>query len=260
MWTEAVVLQVTWMGTMRTPGVVLAAVLLAGVATADEVYLKGGGRLSGRIVSRSETTIEVDVGAGRIGVPASSVVRIEEGRSPLQEYEERAGRIAPGDADGWVALGEWAAAHGLGTQASEAYHRALAASPDDPRANEALGNVRMNGRWMTEDESYRARGYVQYEGEWMTAAERDAMERARVAEDARDRERREADRRVREAEARAEEAEARAREAEAQPVTEGIPLWYGWAPGPVAWPVGPVVRPPVAPPQRPAAPARPVPR
>jgi hypothetical protein len=243
---------------MRTPGVVIAAVLLAGAAVADEVFLKGGGRLSGRIVSRTEATIEVDVGAGRIGVPASSVLRIEEGRSPLHEYEERAGRIAAGDADGWIALAQWAEGKGLGTQAREAYHRALAASPDDPRANAALGNVRMGGRWVSEDESYRARGYVQYEGEWVTAAERDAMERAHAAEDERERERRAADQRVREAEARAAEAEARAREAEAQQATEGIPLWYGWAPGPVSWPVGPIVRPT---PPRPSTPApKPVPR
>jgi len=242
---------------MRT-SVVLAAVLLAGAVAADEVYLKGGGRLSGRIVSRTETTIEVDVGAGRIGVPASSVLRIEEGRSPLQDYEERAGRLAPGDVDGWIALAQWAEGQGLGTQAREAYHRALAASPDDPRANAALGNMKVNGKWVTEEESYRARGYVQYEGEWMTPAERDAAERARAAEEERDRERREADRRVQEAEGRAAEAEARAKEAEAP--SEGIPLWYGWGAGPVSWPVGPVVRPPVTPPQRPVAPARPVPR
>jgi hypothetical protein len=247
---------------MRTPGVVIAAVLLAEAAAADEVFLKGGGRLSGRIVSRTASTIEVDVGAGRIGVPASSVLRIEEGRSPLQEYEERAGKLAAGDVDGWVALGEWASARGLGTQAREAYHRALAASPDDPRANEALGNVKMGGRWVSEDESYRARGYVQYEGEWITPAEHEAILRERAAEDARDRERREAESRVREAEARAEEAEARARDAEAQAAeaqqaSEGIPLWYGWGAGPVAWPVGPIVRPI---PPRPPTPPRPVPR
>jgi hypothetical protein len=243
---------------MRTPTVALAAVLLAGAAAADEVFLKGGGRLSGRIVSRTETTIEVDVGAGRIGVPASSVLRIEEGRSPLHEYEERAGRIAAGDADGWIALAQWAEGKGLGTQAREAYHRALAASPADPRANVALGNVQMGGRWVSEEESYRARGYVQYEGEWVTAAERDAMERAHAAEDERERERRAADQRVREAEARAAEAEARAREAEAQQATEGIPLWYGWAPGPMSWPVGPIVRP--TPPRPPTPAPKPVPR
>jgi hypothetical protein len=249
---------------MRTLILLLAGVLLPGAAPADEVFLKGGGQISGRIVSRTATTIEVDVGAGRIGVPASSVLRIEEGRSSLQEYEERAGRLAAGDVDGWVALAGWAEARGLGTQAGEAWHRALAASPDDPRANEALGNVRMGGRWVSEDESYRARGYVQYEGEWVTQAEHEALLRERAAEDAREDERRQAESRVREAEARAEEAEARAREAEAQAKEAqesgvGLPLWYGWGGGPVNWPTGPIVTPPITP-NRPAPRAKAVPR
>ena len=237
---------------MKSLIVGLTAVILPVAAFGDEVYLKSGGQLSGRIVSRSATTIEVDVGAGRIKVPASTVLRIEEGRSALQDYEERAGQLAAGDVAGWVALGEWASSRGLGTQAREAYNRALKASPNDPRANAALGNVQVDGRWMSEDESYRARGYVQYEGEWVTPAEHQAMLRASAAADEQARARQESETRVREAEARADEAEARARqaEAEAQQPVEGLPLWYGWGAGPVAWPTGPIVGPSV--PARPA--------
>jgi hypothetical protein len=130
-------------------------------------------------------------------------------------------------------------------------------SPLDPRANEALGNVQVDGRWVSEDEGYRARGYVQYEGEWITPAEHEALLRERAADDARDRERQAAETRAREAEARAAEAEARAAEAEAEQASEGIPLWYGWGAGPAYWPTGPVVRPPTTP-GRPVA--RPVPR
>jgi len=236
----------------RRPAAVLGVLLVPGAAIADEVFLKGGGRLSGRIVSRTDTKVEVDVGAGRISVPASSVLRIEEGRSPLHEYEERAGRLAPGDVDGWLALGEWASAHGLGTQAREANNRALAASPSDPRANAALGNVQVNGRWMSQDESYRARGYVQFEGEWITPAEQAAILRERDAEAQRDRERLAAESRVREAEAKAEAAEARAKQAEAQAEesSDGLPLWYAWGGGPTYWPTQPI--------QRPVAPSRPV--
>ena len=240
---------------MKLRAVLASVALLPAAVSADEVFLKGGGHLSGRVVSRSETKIEVDVGAGRISVPASSVLRIEDGRSALQEYEERAGALAAGDADGWVALGQWADSHGLGSQAREAYSRALAVSPTDPRANEALGNVMVDGRWVSEDESYKARGYVKYEGDWMTPAEHDAILRERAASDEADRQRKQADARVREAEARAEEAEARAKEAEAQQASDGIPVWYAWGGGPVYWPTGPIVTPPR--PSRPIAPARP---
>jgi hypothetical protein len=41
---------------MKTPTLLLAAVLLTSKAGPDEVFLKGGGQLSGKIVSRMATT------------------------------------------------------------------------------------------------------------------------------------------------------------------------------------------------------------
>jgi hypothetical protein len=247
---------------MKALFLLVATLALLDAAAADEVYLKGGGKVSGRIVSRSATTIEVDVGAGRIGVPASSVERIEEGRSALQEFEERASSLPAGDVEGWLALGEWASARGLSSQAREAYNRVLSVSPGEPRANAALGNVQMDGRWMSEDESYRARGYIWYDGEWITADEHQRIQHERAAEAERDKARlhaEQAESRAREAEAKAAEAEAKAREAEAQQSSEGLPLWYGWGAGPVNWPTGPIVSQPIAP-TRPVARPRAVPR
>ena len=74
---------------MKTLAFGLAAALLPLAAAADEVFLKSGGQLSGRVVKRTETTIEVDVGAGHITVPTSSVVRIQDGQSTRRP---RAGR------------------------------------------------------------------------------------------------------------------------------------------------------------------------
>ena len=232
---------------MRTLILGLAAVLLPMPASADEVFLKGGGRVSGRIVTRTATLIEVDVGAGVIGVSPASVLRIEEGRSPLHDYEDRASRLGPGDVEGWLALGDWARGAGLGAQATAAYNRALSAAPGDPRAHTALGHVNMDGRWLSEDEGYRAKGFVKYDGEWITPAEHEAILRERAAEAEEDRRRREAESAAREAEARAQEAEARAKkEAEAaEEAAEGLPLWYGWGAGPTVWPAGPVVSRPI---------------
>jgi hypothetical protein len=231
------------------PATLVVATLLSQTAGADEVFLKSGGRLSGRIVSRTSTTVVVEVGAGKITVPTSSVVKIEEGKSALQEYEERAGRLSPGDADGWVALAEWASSRALGTQAREAYERALKAAPNDPRPNQALGNVQLDGRWVTQEDGYRAQGYVQFEGEWMAPAERDAIVRERAADNQQRHAQQQSELAAREAETRAQEAEAKAREAEAASANdwnEGIPLWYGWGAGPVYWPSRPVVTHPIA--------------
>jgi hypothetical protein len=230
-----------------TPFLLLAALLHTAVS-ADEVFLKSGGQLSGRIVKRTATEVEVDIGAGHVTVPVSHVVKIEEGRSALHEYQDRAAALGPGDAAGWVALGDWASARGLGTQAREAYTKALALAPDDPRANAALGRTQIDGRWVSEEEGYRAKGYVQHRGEWITPAELEAITREDAAYAAREQERQAADARAREAEARADEAEARAQQAAAQQPQYGDEGWYGsgyWGPGPVVWPTGRInVRPP----------------
>ncbi len=250
----------------------LLALFLPAAALADEVFLKGGGKVSGRIVQRTATSVEIDVGAGHVTLPMSRVERIQEGRSALQDYYDRAGRLSSNDLAGWKEIAGWASAQGLATQAREAYERVLRINPSDPDANRARGNVEMDGRWVSEAESYRARGYVQFEGRWVTPAEQEALLRERAADVEARRSQQALDAQVREAEARAREAEARARSAEtdayqAEQAQEGIPLWWGagWGIGPGIWPpvVGPpVVNPPPPPPAPPPVtrPPRPHPR
>lgn len=238
------------------------AMLSCAVSSADEVYLKGGGRVCGRVVQRTATSVEVDIGAGTVAVAAKQVERIVEGRSALDVYRERAGALDPKDREGWAALGRWASDQGLATQSREAFHRVEAIDPTDAEANQALGNVQVNGRWMTEEEGYRARGFVSFEGEWMTPAEQQAIEHERAQAES-DRARAQAEERAHQAESRANEAEARAEAAEKaaqenQQAQEGTPLWWGW--GPVAWPPPPTPPTPPRPPRPPTPPRPPAPR
>lgn len=202
--------------------------LFAAPADADDVFLKGGGKVTGRILSRTATSLEMDIGAGRVTLSMKSVERIEEGRSALDDYHDRVGTLRSNDANGWLQLARWASSVGLGTQARQAYQRVLDADPNQPEANTALGRVALDGRWMTEEDSYRARGYVQFEGAWITPVEQDAILRERAAVAQAERARFEAEQRAREAEARALEAEARAQAAYyPMIVTPTIPGWFG---------------------------------
>ncbi len=213
---------------------------------ADVVFFKSGGRMEGRIVERTETSVEIDIGAGSITMPMSSVDRIEEGRSPLDDYDERAEALGANDHDGWLGLARWASRAGLGTQSRRAYERVLAIAPDDPEANRAIGLVELDGRWVTQEEGYRAHGYVDFEGRWITLVEQEAILRSREADLAAAQARAlSADALAREAEAQAREAEARAREAEARAQqSTGVPLYWGtWGPGPNLWPQNPLDRP-----------------
>jgi hypothetical protein len=186
----------------------IVAIVLAGTPLlADEVYLKGGGQLSGQIVGHTDDSVTVDIGAGKMTVKLSSVVKIETSTSPVQQYRERAAQIPAGDVEAWRELARFAADEGLSTQAREAWTKVVALAPEDAEANRGLGRVQHEGRWVTEAESYRAQGYVEFEGQWMTPAEQQSILADRQA-------REQADREAMQAQIAADDAAAREREAE----------------------------------------------
>ena len=212
--------------------------LVPGPLLADVVYLKGGASFTGRIVEQTEERMVIDIGDGVIGFSMDRVEKIEKGPSPLDEYDARAGKLGPQDVNGWRSLAQWASTKGYSAQARAAYQKVLAAAPDDPEAREALGFLKVDGRWLTEEESYRARGFVRYEGEWMTPAE---VQLAR-ADAAKERARDEADKRASDAEfavnmdrLRAEEKEKREQE-ERDRMNRNPVYWGGWGYGPTYWP------------------------
>jgi len=219
---------------------VLALPLAAG---ADEVYLRGGGRLNGVVVERTAEAVVVDVGPGQVTVSAAQVERIVGSTPLLALYRERQARLSPSDLDGWLRLGVWARERDLLTQARQAFEHALAIDPGNAVAHRQLGHVLVDGRWMTPEEGYRARGLVDFEGSWVTPQERVALVSQRAAEVQARQAEIEAAARAREAEARARTAEAEARRAEmaAAAPREGIPLgMMGYSPYPYGI-YGPVV-------------------
>jgi len=217
---------------------VLVLALVGAPLLGDELFLKGGGRVTGEIVQETETAVTVDIGAGNMTVQRSSVVRIEKSSSPLQEYRAQAASLAPDDVEGWRALGRWAARQGLTMQAREAFTKVKAVLPDDPEANNVLGLVLLDGHWVTEKESYTARGFVWFENEWMMPAEVQAIVGDRQAREDEDRQALEAEIAADEA----ERAEQEAREDEERNIWDGPldqPGNYGYGYGPVYWPAQP---------------------
>jgi hypothetical protein len=222
---------------------------------ADEVVLRGGGKVTGVIVERTADAIVLETAPGRVSIPLGRVASVRATGSDLATYTERAAKLAAQDAAGWLALARWAADRDLRTQSREAYERVLALDPGNLEANQAQGRVEQDGRWMSEEEANRANGLVPFEGAWVTPAEREGIRRDRANESAEALAVREAEARAREAEARAREAEARARQAESEGQAAetsygggGIPLW--------PYVYGPAIVPPIVPfpPHKPTAP------
>jgi hypothetical protein len=218
----------------------ILVLFVPGVLFADEVFLKDAGSISGRVVEQNETTVKVDLGDGFIAVPASRVERIVKGRSPLDEYEERAAKLGPQDLEGWKTLARWASKQGYPGQARQACNKALAIAPNDPDVRKALGFVSLDGKWVTLEESYRAKGYVKFDGEWMTPAEAQAGQAALTAERAQ----RDADHRANSQENAAVQDQAREeknaereryRQEKADQLNPPV-YWGGWGYGASTWP------------------------
>jgi hypothetical protein len=215
---------------------VMALALSLGAAAgagADEVILKNGGRLLGEIREQRPDAVVVETGPGLVTVPMSSVARVVTTTSSLSTYRARAARLRSNDAEGWFELALWASAEGLNTQARQALAQVLAINPNHAGAHQASGHLLQDGRWMTPEESYRARGFVPFEGAWVSPAEREAIVTERAAAIEERRLRAEADARVREAEARARVAEAEAQRAllDSQAATEAGGIPYPWVLG-----------------------------
>jgi hypothetical protein len=204
---------------MKLAWSLVLALALAVPAAADEVVLRNGGRLVGQVVRQTSSAIVFEVEGGEVTLPRAHVETLVAGPTPLSEYRERAAGLAVDDAAGWLHLAQWAQGERLDKPARQAFEQVLHVDPNNAAANEALGRTLVDGRWLTEDESYQARGYVRFEQRWVLPEEREAVLRERAVDDDRERSRSarvEAEARAREAEARLHEAEARAREAEAR--------------------------------------------
>ena len=152
----------------NTLGSLIALGLASGPVAGDEVFLKGGGRVSGRVVERTATRVAIETGPGRVTLPMSRVERIVEGRSAVETFAERADALAPGDVHAWAELARWAEERDLLTQARLAWQRVLAQDPRNPEANAGVGRIALDGVWMSPDDAYRAQGYVSFEGRWLT--------------------------------------------------------------------------------------------
>ncbi len=210
---------------MRQP--LCATLLLVAVpASADEVFLKSGGRLSGVLIEQSATRVVLQTGPGRVTLLRASIDRVVQKQSALQTHAERAALLQPTDRDGWLELALAAKDQRLETQAREAFLRVLVLDPGNALAQAGIGKIWMNNRWLSEEEAHRARGDVLFEGSWVSPEEREDRIRDQSERRAEERARRESAARVAEAEARAREADAAARRAEADSLSGGIP--YGW--------------------------------
>ena len=148
------------------------ALLLATPAAADEVELSSGTVVEGKVVDQGDT-IKVTRGGASAVYPKSMVVRIVPKKTPEDLHEERSKALKADDFDGRLALARWCADQKLPEQARLEFKRAAALRPDHEEARLGAGFLKLDGKWVPEDEYYAAKGMVKHRGRWVDPQQRD---------------------------------------------------------------------------------------
>ncbi len=168
----------------------LALALLAGPAFADEILLKNGRSLEGKVTEAGDMVVFEKAGL-RMEMRRDEVSEIRRTPSPKEEYAKRAAALdaykasagreekakKADDAESRHRLGLWCATKGLKDEAKAEQEKAVALDPDHAGARRALGFVKTETGWRPEDEVMQEKGLVRAEGRWVTKEEAERIAR-----------------------------------------------------------------------------------
>lgn len=168
-----------------------ALVLAAAPARADEILLKNGRSLQGKVTEAGDTVTYERAGL-RMEIRRDEVKEIKRTPTAEEEYASRKAALESArkewkvvggqevrrqaDVDAARAeehhrLGLWCATKGLKKEAKEQHEAALALAPDHAGARRALGYMEVDGKWVLEEEEMERRGLVRTASGWVTPAE-----------------------------------------------------------------------------------------
>ena len=74
----------------------LSAVILAGMAGADTIYLKNGGKINGKVIKDNGQTVTIDIGGGTAVQNKTDIVRVKT-EEVLRPKESEAFKAAEGE-------------------------------------------------------------------------------------------------------------------------------------------------------------------
>src|SRR5688572_5410130 len=155
----------------------LALAMLAGPALADEILLKNGRSLEGKVTESGDLVVFEKAGL-RMELRKDEVSEIRRTPAPKEEYAKRAAALEAGkkaSAEDRHRLGLWCATKGLKDEAKAEQEKAIALDPDHAGARRALGFVKTETGWRPEDEVMKEKGLVRAEGAWVTKEEADLL-------------------------------------------------------------------------------------
>jgi hypothetical protein len=146
----------------------LLPLLIAAVsATADELHLKDGRLLTGRVLEDGDRYAVVDRDSKHV-VKKSEVAEFVKKKSFMDEFGDRLAKLPADDAEAIFEFGRWLDENEWASRAKLAYAEVLDLDPDHRGARRALGYSLYEGAWVSPDELNRRKGLVEFEGRWYT--------------------------------------------------------------------------------------------
>ena len=145
-------------------GFLVAALVSAGaaLACADEIVLSNGHTIKGAraVESKDPNKVIFDVGSGRIELDKKQVSAINPGRTPLHDYEEKAGALKGSSkaADYWE-LAQWCKQNKLSRYVGPLCVQAVRLDPGHDAAHRELGHEKIDGKWHTHEQAMEKKGF-----------------------------------------------------------------------------------------------------
>src|SRR5688572_1166935 len=150
----------------------LATLAFGSTALADEILLRNGHKITG-IQREERDRIVVETGYGTVSFPRDEVVSVTKGQTALHAWPVRFAEIEKStNASDFTKLAAWAKENNLPRYVAPTMRRALELDPENAEARAALGYVRRDGRWLSQDEQKKQQGRVNEGGRWVHPMEK----------------------------------------------------------------------------------------
>lgn len=147
-------------------------IFLASTALSDEVELKSGRVVTGKVIDLGDSIRLVKSGAS-IVYPKFMIRNIVYKKTVEEIYADQAKEIKKGDVAAHLKLAKWCLDRKLSKEAAKEYAKVIAVDPEHEAARKALKHRKHQGKWLTLEEYNKAIGLVKHKGRWMNPAQRD---------------------------------------------------------------------------------------
>jgi hypothetical protein len=152
----------------------------AGPLRADELHLRSGKVLEGKVVRRDSGGVRFRLVTGEAWFPRHRILRVVEGPAPWETYAERAEELDPEDVEGHLELAAWCRSKGLRKEMKAEALVVVKCEPDHAAAREMLGQLKVGEDWLPRKVAMQVQGYVWNQGQWRLRTEVEAEEAARA--------------------------------------------------------------------------------